>query len=96
MQRDTTAILGVVSIAVVALIAVSVLVVANATLPLVTISALLGFAGTVIGVIQVINGRKLEQIHSQINSRMDQLLKLTSDASRAEGKLEEKDSHNPR
>jgi hypothetical protein len=36
------------------------------------------------------NSRKIEQVHVSINSRMDQLLKTSGDAMKAEGVAEER------
>jgi hypothetical protein len=36
------------------------------------------------------NSRKIEQVHISINSRMDQLLKTSGDAMKAEGVAEER------
>lgn len=37
------------------------------------------------------NGTAIQEIHISINSRMDELLRITASASRAEGAKEEKD-----
>jgi hypothetical protein len=50
--------------------------------------------GTLVAVI--INNIKLRNIHSQINSRMDQLIDTTSKSSKAEGVKEEYDRNKSR
>lgn len=56
----------------------------------VIIAIVTGVVSTVALIISGIIKVQLSKIHKQINSRMDELLKLTKDSSKAEGVLQEK------
>jgi|KBSMisStandDraft_5_1062788.scaffolds.fasta_scaffold00163_4 hypothetical protein len=57
--------------------------------------ALTGIIALVAAVASIINARSIKQVHVSINSRMDQLLKLQAEASKAEGAADERANPTP-